>query len=55
MGLLPEKKHDKNAKKRFVIKIKYIYIIFIVFFYNEREIIEKMRKNDFYRKPIFGG
>jgi hypothetical protein len=55
MGLLPEKKHKKNAKKRFVIKIKYFYFIFVVFFYNEREIIEKTRKNDFCRKPIFGG
>jgi len=54
MGLLPEKKHEKNRKKRFVIKIKYFYFIFIVFFYNECEIIEKTRKNDFCRTPIFG-
>jgi len=51
MKLLPEKKHEKNAKKRFVIKIIYFYFIFVVFFYNDREIIEKIRKNDFYRKP----
>jgi len=55
MGLLPEKKHEKNRKKRFVIKIKYFYFIFVVIFYNECEIIEKTRKNDFCRKPIFGG
>ena len=55
MGLLPEKKCEKNAKKRFVIKIKYFYFIIIVFFYNEFEIIEKTRKYDFCRKPIFGG
>jgi hypothetical protein len=54
MGLLPEKKHKKNRKKRFVIKIKYFYFIFIVFFYNECEIIEKTQKNDFCRTPIFG-
>jgi hypothetical protein len=54
MGLLPDKKCEKNAKKRLVIKINYFYIIFIVFFYNERETIEKMRKKDFCRKPIFG-
>jgi hypothetical protein len=47
MELLPEKKHEKNAKKRFVIKIKYFYFIFIVFFYNECEIIEKTRKMTF--------
>jgi len=54
MGLLPEKKHEKNAKKRFVIKIIYFYFIFIVIFYNKREKIEKMRKNVFCRKPILG-
>ena len=54
MGFLPEKKHEKNSKKRFVIKIIYFYYIFIVFFYNKCEIIEKMRKNDFCRKPILG-
>ena len=50
MGLLPEKKHEKNAKFRLVIKIKYFYFIFVVIFYNECEIIEKTRKNDFCRK-----
>jgi hypothetical protein len=54
MGLLPEKKHEKNAKKRFVIKIIYFYFIFIVIFYNEREINQKTRKKDFCRKPILG-
>lgn len=51
MGLLPEKKHEKNRKKRFVIKIKYFYFIFVVFFYNEREIIEKTRKMTFVVSP----
>jgi hypothetical protein len=46
-GGLPEKKCEKNAKKRFVIKIKYFYFIFIVFFYNECEIIEKTQKMTF--------
>ena len=50
MGLLPEKKHEKNRKKRFVIKIKYFYFIFVVIFYNEHEIIEKPRNNDFCRR-----
>jgi hypothetical protein len=54
MGLLPEKKHEKNAKKRFVIKIIYFYFIFIVFFYNKREINQKNAKNVFCRKPILG-
>jgi len=55
VGYLPDKKHKKNPKKRIVIKIKYFYFIFIVFFYNNLKIIEKTRKNDFCRKPIFGG
>jgi len=50
MGLLPEKKHEKNANFRLVIKIKYFYFIFVVIFYNEHEIIEKPRNNDFCRK-----
>jgi hypothetical protein len=55
MGLLPEKKHKKNTKKRFVIKIKYFYFIFVVFFYNEREIIKKTRKITFVVSPFLGG
>ena len=54
-GGLPEKKCEKNAKKRFVIKIKYFYFIFVVFFYNKCEIIQQNAKNDFCRKPIFWG
>ena len=54
-GIATREKTRKKQKKRFVVKIKYIYIIIIVFFYNEFEIIEKTRKYDFCRKPIFGG
>ena len=54
MDLLPSLFSVKNAKKRFVIKIFYFYFYFIVNFYNKCEIIEKIRKNDFCRKPIFG-
>lgn len=51
MGLLPALFTEKKRKKQFVIKIKYFYFIFIVFFYNKRKIIENMRKNDFCSKP----